>query len=384
MNIESDYRKLESQYIMPAFSREIMIARGSGCTVTDADGKQYLDLVAGIAVCSTGHCHPKVVAAITDQAKELIHCSNLYYVPHQGALAKKLVERSGFPGNAKAFFSNSGAEAMEAAIKLARVRTGKKEFIACEGGFHGRTMGSLACTHKPAIRDPFMPLQPFSRFIPFGDVDALKKAITPDTAAVVLEPVQGEGGVIVPPPGYLKQVREICTECNILLILDEIQTGMGRTGTWFAYQQEGVIPDIVTIAKGIASGFPMGAIVAREGLEFGKSEHGSTFAGGPIACAAALATIEVIEEYLPEVTAKGERFRAALADLNPRVMGLMIGITIGDQCGAVQKECAVQGLLVNCAANGNLRLVPPLTITNAEIDQATEIINAAVRKFVNT
>jgi len=365
---------------MPAFSREILITKGSGCIVTDAEGKQYLDFVAGIAVCSTGHCHPKVVRAITEQAADLIHCSNLYYVPHQGTLAKKLVEISGIGGNAKAFFSNSGAEAMEAAIKLAKVRTGKHEFIACEGGFHGRTMGSLACTHKPAIRDPFMPLQPCSVFVPYGDADAIRKVITQNTAAVILEPVQGENGVIIPPPGYLKQVRKICDEKGVLLILDEIQTGMGRTGTWFAYQQEDITPDIVTIAKGIASGFPMGAIVAREGLEFGKSEHGSTFAGGPVACAAALATIEVIEDILPGVAQKAERIRKALADLNPRVQGLMIGITIGDTCAAVQKACAEQGLLVNCAANGNLRLVPPLVITEEEIDRATGIINEAVRK----
>ena len=376
MNIESDYRKLESQYIMPAFSREIMITKGSGCTVTDADGKQYLDLVAGIAVCSTGHCHPKVVQAIQKQAAELIHCSNLYYIPHQGNLAKKLVEISGFPGNAKAFFSNSGAEAMEGAIKLARIRTGKKELVACEGGFHGRTMGSLACTHKPAIRNPFMPLQPFSVFVPYGDADAIRQSITRDTAAVVLEPVQGEGGVIIPPAGYLKEVREICDEEDTLLIMDEVQTGMGRTGTWFGYQQEGIRPDIITIAKGIASGFPMGAIVAREGLEFGRSEHGSTFAGGPLACAAALATIDIIEEVLPQVSQKGRRFGQALAPLNPRVKGLMIGITLGeDKCPAVQKACAEKGLLVNCAAHGNLRLVPPLTITDAEIDRATGIIN---------
>ncbi|WP_319579324.1 acetylornithine transaminase [uncultured Methanospirillum sp.] len=384
MKFESDYRELESQYIMPAFSREIMITKGSGCTVTDADGKQYLDLVAGIAVCSTGHCHPKVVKAITEQATDLIHCSNLYYVPHQGALAKKLVEISGLPGKAKAFFSNSGAEAMEGALKLARIRTGKKEVVACEGGFHGRTMGSLACTHKPAIRDPFMPLQPFTTFVPYGDADALKAAITSETAAVVLEPIQGEGGVITPPAGYLKQVREICDSNGVLLIVDEVQSGMGRTGQWFAFQEDGILPDVITMAKAIASGFPMGAIVAREGLEFGKSEHGSTFAGGPIACAAALASIDVIGELLPEVAAKGERFRAALAHLNPRVRGLMIGITIGDHCADVQKECAAHGLLVNCAAHGNLRLVPPLTITNAEIDQATGIINAAVSKFTRT
>ena len=273
---------------------------------------------------------------------------------------------------------------MEGALKLARIRTGKKEVVACEGGFHGRTMGSLACTHKPAIREPFMPLEPPTTFVPYGDIKALEHAITPQTGAVVLEPIQGESGVIIPPAGYLKKVREICNARNVLLIIDEVQTGMGRTGTWFAFQHEGITPDVITIAKGIASGFPMGAIVAREGLEFGRSEHGSTFAGGPIACAAALASIEVIEEVLPEVTAKGERFGKALADLNPRVMGLMIGITIGDQCGAVQKECATHGLLVNCAAHGNLRLVPPLTITNAEIDRAAGIINAAVAKQIRS
>lgn len=384
MNVETDYKELESRYIMPAFSREIMITNGSGCHVTDSDGKEYLDLVAGIAVCNTGHCHPEVVRAIAEQASELIHCSNLYYVPHQGVLAKKLVEISGMPGNAKAFFSNSGAEAMEGAIKLAKVRTGRHEFIACEGGFHGRTMGSLACTHKPAIRDPFMPLQPCSIFVPYGDPDAIRKAITPDTAAVILEPIQGEGGVIIPPKGYLRAVRDICDEKGILFILDEIQTGMGRTGTWFAYQQEGILPDIVTIAKGIASGFPMGAIVAREGLEFQKSEHGSTFAGGPIACAAALASIRVIEQVLQDVNAKGELFRSAFAALNPRVRGLMIGITIGDQCAAIQKECAEQGLLVNCAANGNLRLVPPLIITPEEIRLAAGIINGAVKKLTGS
>ncbi len=379
-NTTEDYRTLESAYIMPAFSREIMITKGSGCTVTDADGKEYLDLVAGIAVCSTGHCHPKIVGAIARQAAELIHCSNLYYVPGQGTLARRIVEIAGLKGASKAFFSNSGAEAMEGALKLARVRTGKKEFIACEHGFHGRTMGSLACTHKPAIRDPFMPLQPPCRFVPYGDPEAIRAAITGDTAAVVVEPVQGESGVIIPPPGYLKQVREICDETDVLLILDEIQTGMGRTGTWFAYQQEGITPDIVTIAKGIASGFPMGAIVAREGLAFGKSEHGSTFAGGPLACAAALATIEVISEILPGVQEKGRRLGDALASHTPRVKGLMIGVSLGDACAAVQKGCAERGLLVNCAADGNLRLVPPLTITSAEIDRAAGIINETISK----
>ncbi|MBP9008049.1 MAG: aspartate aminotransferase family protein [Methanospirillum sp.] len=363
---------------MPAFSRDIMLVKGSGCTVTDAEGRSYLDFVAGIAVCSTGHCHPKVVKAIQEQAAELIHCSNLYYVPHQGTLAKRLVEYSGLK---KAFFSNSGAEANEAAIKLARVRTGKKEFIACEDGFHGRTMASLACTHKPAIREPFLPLNPRCTFVPYGDADVIRKAITKDIAAVMVEPVQGEAGVIIPPEGYLREVREICDEKDVLLILDEVQTGIGRTGKWFAYQHEKIQPDIVSLAKGIASGFPMGAIIARDGLEFLKSEHGSTFAGGPVACAAALATLDVINEVLPSVAHKSEQMKKALSAHEIRITGLMAGMTIGDSCPAVQQACRENGVLVNCAAHGNLRLVPPLVISAEEIDRGCGVIHAAIESI---
>ncbi len=371
-----NYRELDAEYMMPAFGRNMMITRGSGCTVWDDTGKHYLDLVAGIAVCNTGHCHPAVVQAIQKQAAELIHCSNLYYVPHQANLAEVLVRKTGL---VKAFFSNSGAEANEAALKLARLRTGKKQFIACEHGFHGRTMGSLACTHKPAIREPFLPLEPHTRFVPYGDAGAVRSAITAETAGVILEPIQGEAGVIIPPEGYLREVREICDEKDVLLIMDEIQTGMGRTGTWLACQQEKVAPDIVTLAKGIASGFPMGAIVAREELEFRRSEHGSTFAGGPIASAAALASIGVIEAVLPTVTGKGEQFATRLKEFAPRVRGLMIGISVGDACADVQKRCQDSGVLVNCAADGNLRLVPPLVITDEEIDQACSVLDGAIR-----
>lgn len=375
MSSQSDYKTLDSQYYMPAFGREIMITRGSGSTVYDADNNAYLDLVAGIAVCSTGHCHPKVVQAIQKQAAELIHCSNLFYVPHQAELARELVRITGL---SKAFFSNSGAEANEAALKLARIRTGKKNFIACEGAFHGRTMGSLACTYKPAIREPFEPLQPECTFVPYGVASAIEKAVDDNTAGVIIEPIQGESGVIIPKAGYLREVRKICDEKGLILIFDEIQTGMGRTGTWMSYQHEGVKPDIVTLAKGIASGFPMGAIVAREGLEFGRSEHGSTFAGGPLACAAALATIEVLEDLLPSIKAKGERFASALQAHHPRVSGLMIGFYAGERCAEIQKKCVANGVLINCAANGNIRLVPPLVITESEIDRACEVINAAL------
>lgn len=375
MQKHNDYRALEARYYMPAFSRDIMIVRGQGSRVWDAEGKEYLDCVAGIAVCSTGHCHPAVTRAICEQAKRLIHCSNLYYVPGQAELAQKLVERTGM---AKAFFSNSGAEASDGALKLARVRTGRKKFVAFTHGFHGRTIGSLAVTHKPGIREPFEPLGMARTFVEYGDAEGLRNAVDSDTAGVIVEPIQGEAGVIIPPDSFFREIREICDGAGALMIVDEVQTGMGRTGKWLAIQHTGVVPDIITLAKGIASGFPMGALLAREGLEFKKSEHGSTFAGGPLACAAALATLQVIEEILPSISGKGERFRTNLSKYNPRIRGLMIGMTVGDRCGAVQKQCAERGLLVNCAADGNLRLVPPLVITDEEIDHASTIIREAL------
>ncbi len=278
----------------------------------------------------------------------------------------------------KAFFSNSGAEATDGALKLARVRTGKKKFVAFTHGFHGRTVGSLAVTHKPAIREPFEPLGIKSSFVEYGDLDGLKKAVDSDTAGVLVEPIQGEAGIIIPPDSFLEGVREICDKTGALMIVDEVQTGMGRTGKWLAIQHTKVKPDIVTLAKGIASGFPMGALVAREGLEFKKSEHGSTFAGGPLACATALATLKVIEDVLPSVAAKGERFKAGLAKYHPRVRGLMIGLTVGDTCPDIQKKCAEAGLIVNCAADGNLRLVPPLVISDTEIDFAVKVLNGII------
>jgi acetylornithine/N-succinyldiaminopimelate aminotransferase len=370
-----DYRALDARYYMPAFSRDLMLVRGQGSMVWDADGKEYIDCVAGIAVCSTGHCHPDVVNAICDQAHRLIHCSNLYYVPHQAELAQKL---AGITGMHKVFFSNSGAEATDGALKLARVRTGRKKFVAFTHGFHGRTVGSLAVTHKPAIREPFEPLGIPCTFVEYGDLDGLAKAVDRDTAGVIVEPIQGEAGVIIPPDSFFTGIREICDRTGALMIVDEVQTGMGRTGKWLAIRHTGAEPDMVTLAKGIASGFPMGALLAREGLEFRKSEHGSTFAGGPLACAAALATIGVIEKILPDIGRKGERFRAGFKKFNPRVRGLMIGITAGEKCPDIQKVCADNGVLVNCAADGNLRLVPPLVITDAEIDRVVQVVNGAL------
>jgi acetylornithine/N-succinyldiaminopimelate aminotransferase len=375
MKSSPEYKELDARYFMPAFSRNLMITKGQGSKVWDADGREYIDCVAGIAVCSTGHCHPDVVKAICDQAHELIHCSNLYYVPHQGVLARKLVEITGMD---KVFFSNSGAEATDAALKLARVRTGKKKFVAFTHGFHGRTVGSLAVTHKPAIREPFEPLGPVCSFVDYGDMKGLRDAVDNNTAGVLVEPVQGEAGVIIPPDGFLEGVREVCDRMGALMIADEVQTGMGRTGKWLAMQHTKAVPDIVTLAKGIASGFPMGAIAARKGLEFKTSEHGSTFAGGPLGCAAALATIKVIEKVLPEIPGKAERFRNGLSKYDPRVAGLLIGMSVGERCPAVRDACMEQGVLVNCAADGNLRLMPPLVITNNEIDRAIDVVRGAL------
>jgi len=307
---------LADTYITPIFDRSLMIVKGSGSTVYDAQGRSYIDCFGGVAVCSTGHCHPAVVAAIRKQAGILIHCSNHFYVPGQGELAQQLASITGL---SHVFLTNSGTEANEAALKLARVRTGKKQFFAFENGFHGRTRGSLACTYKPQIREPFGPFTTDCSFLPYGDPVVLEEAVNHETAAVIVEPVQGEAGVIIPPKGFIRQVREICDEKNILMIADEIQTGMGRTGRWLACEHEGVTPDIVTLAKGIASGFPLGAMVSSEDLVFAPGEHGGTYNGGPLACATALASLEVIEEILPYVERKGELFSRNLKEFDSRV-----------------------------------------------------------------
>lgn len=367
-------KQLDAKYYMPAFGRDMEIVRGKGCHLWDSTGKKYLDLVAGIAVCSTGHCHPAVTAAICKQAQTLIHCSNLYYVPGQAELAEKLSKASGLR---KVFFSNSGAEANDAAMKLAIRATGRHEFVSFEHDFHGRTVGSLACTHKPEIRVPFEPLGIPCKFSPYGDIEALKGVITKKTAAVMFEPIQGETGVIIPPDDFLPGIRDLCDDCGALMICDEVQTGMGRTGKWFAFQHSSVKPDIISLAKGVASGIPMGAIIARGGLEFTRGEHGSTFAGGPIACAAGNATFDVLKSVIPRVPAMGERFRKGLARLNPRVRGLMIGITAGEKAPAIAEYCRERGVLINVAGGVNIRIVPPLIIQNRDIDYAVDLINEA-------
>jgi len=373
----SDYQQLNEDYLMRIFSRDLMIVKGQGSKVWDENGKEYIDCVAGIAVCSTGHCHPIVVKAICEQAQKLIHISNLYYVPGQAELGKRLVELTGLTGG-RAFFANSGTEANEAAIKLARVRTGKSHFISFQEGFHGRSSGALALTHKVNYRQPFAPLQPECSFVPYGDEEAVKEAIRPDTAAIVMEGVQGEAGVIPSRKGFLAAIRDICDDTGCWMIMDEIQTGIGRTGKWFSYEHENILPDVVSMAKGMGSGFPMGAIVAREGLEFRPGEHGGTFNGGPIACAAGSATLKVVESVLSDVERKGQRFKNAINAENIRQTGLMIGVPVPEgTCTDIQKECQKNGVLVNCAS-GSIRLVPPLNISDDEIDFAAGVLNEAL------
>ncbi|MDQ4024911.1 MAG: acetylornithine/succinylornithine family transaminase, partial [Actinomycetota bacterium] len=273
----------------------VRFVSGRGATLVDEHGKEYLDLTAGIAVASTGHCHPAVTAAIREQAGRLVHVSNLYETDPAAALAERL---SGLTGGMRSFFCNSGAEAVEAALKLARRYGGhRRTIVAASGGFHGRTMGALSVTGQPAKRAPFEPLVGGVVHVPFGDVRALADALGPGVAAVLLEPIQGEAGVIVPPEPYLAEVRRLCDESGALLILDEVQTGIARTGRWFAYEHAGVTPDILCLAKGLGAGLPIGACLARPDVaaSFGRGDHGSTFGGGPVPAAAALAVLQVVE-----------------------------------------------------------------------------------------
>ncbi len=374
---------IDSSYVMPTYTRQpIALVKGEGAKVYDIEGMEYIDCVAGIAVNNVGHCHPKVVSAIKSQVESLIHVSNLYYNIPQLKLAEKLVSLTGM---SKAFFCNSGAEAVEAAMKLARVSTGKHNFIAASGAFHGRTFGSLSLTHKNMFRKPFEPLVEATTFVPYDDIDSISENINENTAAVILEPIQGEAGVIIPSPDYLSNVRKICDETNTLLIFDEVQTGFGRTGKWFCKDHSSVIPDIMTMAKAIGGGFPMGAIVARDGISFSKSEHASTFGGSPLACAASLATIEAIEEenMIERTNELGTYFKQKLEGMNRsdivdvRGSGLMIALELSSNCADIVGYAREHGLLLNNTSESVLRLVPPLVITKDQIDTVVNILEQA-------
>lgn len=371
----------ESRYqgaIMNTFGTPMrMLVRGEGAYVWDADGTRYLDLVAGIAVNALGHGHPAIIAAVTEQLSTLGHTSNLFATEPQIKLAEKLVELVGH--DSRVFFTNSGAEANEAAFKVTR-RTGRTKIVVAEGSFHGRTMGALALTSKEAYRAPFEPLPGDVTFIPYGDVAALEAAIDDSVAAFLVEPIQGEAGVIVPPDGYLQAAREITSRHGALLWLDEVQTGMGRTGAWFAHAESGIVPDLMTLAKGLGGGIPIGACIAigdAAGL-LQPGNHGTTFGGNAVATAAALAVIEVIEteKLLDHVTTIGDQIRRGLAD-HPLVTevtgrGLLVGIVLREPLAAeAQKAALAAGLIINNATAERLRLAPPLILSE---DQAADAV----------
>ena len=353
---------------------KLTLARGRGAHVWDTDGKEYIDYLGGIAVNALGHAHPALVAAVTEQMSTLGHVSNFFASEPQIRLAEKLLALLGAAG--KVFFTNSGTEAVEAAFKVTR-RTGRTHVVAAEGGFHGRTMGALALTSKEAYRTPFEPLPGHVTFVPYGDAAALAAAVTDETAAVLLEPIQGEAGVVVPPEGYLRAAREIATEHGALLWLDEIQTGMGRTGLWFEHQRSGVTPDLVTVAKGLGGGFPIGACIALgpAGDLLQPGNHGTTFGGNPVACAAALAVIATIESegLLQHATTLGQQLRDGLG-ADPRVTevrgeGLLIGLDlVGDVSAHVAAAALAAGFIINNPTPRRIRLAPPLVLTSADLD----------------
>ncbi|GAA1207236.1 acetylornithine transaminase [Pseudonocardia alaniniphila] len=369
---------LMNNYGVPPLS----LVRGAGAEVWDADGRRYLDLVGGIAVNSLGHAHPAVVEAVTTQLSTLGHTSNLYITEPGLELAEKLKELLEQP-DARVLFCNSGTEAVEAAFKIAR-RTGRPNLVAAENAFHGRTMGALALTGQPAKRTPFEPMPPGVSHVPYGDVAALDAAVGPDTAAVVLEPIMGEAGAITPPEGYLRAAREITAARGALLVLDEVQTGIGRTGTWFAHQHEGIVPDVVTLAKGLGGGLPIGACIgigaAASLLEPGQ--HGTTFGGNPVCCAAAVAVLRTIaaDGLLEHVTLVGKGIATGIEELHHPLVrevsgaGLLIGIGLtAPVSGAVAAAARDAGFLVNNAVPDRIRLVPPLIITE---EQAGEFLSA--------
>ena len=379
---------------MKTYGRYPIVAeRGEGCRLWDVDGTVYLDFLAGVAVNNLGHCHPKVVKALQEQAGRLLHCSNFYHIPQQIELAEWLCAHS-FAD--RVFFCNSGAEANEAAMKLAR-KHGRETFgenrfeiVTALASFHGRTIGAISATGQDKVRVGFDPLVPGFSYVPFGDIEALRERISPQTCAVMLEPVQGEGGVKVPPPGYLKAVRDLCNAFDLLLIFDEVQVGCGRTGSLWAYEQEGAQPDIMTLAKGLAGGAPIGALLTTKTLaeRLGPGSHGSTFGGNPLVCAAALAAMQALtgDGILDHCREMGLYLRGKLEQLKDkydfikdvRGRGLIIGMELAIEGGDLVKAAMQRGLLINCTAGNVLRFVPPLIVTAADIDEAAGILDAVL------
>jgi acetylornithine/N-succinyldiaminopimelate aminotransferase len=389
MNKEELIASSEKNIIGTYRRQPVLFVRGEGAHLWDTEGKEYVDFVAGIAVCSLGHSHPRVVEAIRKQAGTLTHVSNLYYTEPQIRFAQMLVENS-FAD--RVFFCNSGAEANEAAIKLARKYghdnlKGKYEILTMKGSFHGRTLAAITATGQEKFHVGFSPLPEGFRYIPFNDVQCLEKAISKKTCAVLLEPIQGEGGVRVPDEGYLRAVREICDRKGILMILDEVQTGMGRTGKLFGYEHYGITPDIMTLAKALGNGLPVGALAATEKVaaSFGPGTHASTFGGNPLAMAAAIATLETIleEGFLENCRKMGEYLQERLWSLRKdhpvvqdvRGKGLLVGLDLTVEGNSIVKSCLERGVLINCTFDHILRMVPPLVITRQDVDRLVQVLD---------
>ena len=361
-------------------SPSIALVKGKGLVVTDADGKQYLDFLGGIATNILGHAHPAIVKAVSKQVSILSHVSNFYVHPNAVELAEKLASMTG-DKSAKVFFCQSGAEANEAALKLSR-RTGKVRAVAAQGAFHGRTMGALSLTGQPSKREPFLPLVKGVKHVPYGDIEAMRKAVTKKTAMVIMEPIMGEAGVIVPPADYLQELRALCDAKGALLVIDAVQTGMGRTGDWFGYEYSGITPDVITLAKGLGGGLPLGAMIAlgKAADLFQPGDHGSTFGGNPVTTAAGLAAIKFIEsqKLLKKVEKQGAYLMQELALIpgvsEVRGAGLLLGIELenlksSDVASALRKS----GVLVNAANPTTIRLAPALIVTDVQIKKFISI-----------
>lgn len=392
MNVMENLIELGNKYVMNTYKRlPKVFIQGSGTYVWDNEGNKYLDFVSGIAVNSLGHCPQVVTEAIQEQAAKLIHCSNLYWIEPQIKLAQFLVEKSCCD---QAFFCNSGTEANEAAIKLARKwGQGRYEIITMEQSFHGRTLGSLTATGQEKYRKAFSPLVAGFKYVPFGDLAALKEAITSQTCAIMLEPIQGEGGINVPAQGYLQQVEEICRQENILLIADEVQTGLGRTGKSFGYQNFNITPDIITLAKALGGGVPIGAMLAKKHVAeaFVPGDHAATFGGNPLAATAALKASSVLlnEDFLSSVQEKGQYFTNKLAELQKQFpekitkvkgLGLMLGCDLAIEAAPIVEFCLENKVLINAVGGKILRFVPPLNVTEDQINQVVAVLTKAFQE----
>lgn len=389
--------EIGQKYVMNTYGRLPMaLVKGEGVYVWDADGNKYLDFVAGLAVNSLGHCHPKVVQAIREQAGILMHVSNLYWIEPQVRLAQLLIENSALD---RVFFCNSGAEANEGAIKLARkyakkyMGPEKYEIITMEKSFHGRTLAAVTATAQTKYQKDLDPLPTGFKYVPFNESAALAEAVSAHTCAVMLEPVQGEGGVNVADYDYMQKVKQFCIERNLLLIFDEVQCGLARTGKLFAYEHYGVDPDIMTLAKAIAGGFPMGALLAKEKVAecFQPGDHAATFGGNPLASAAGYAAVSILADkaFLAETAEKGLYFKSKLhwlKDKYPfiadvRGKGLMLGIEVTVEAKSIVDACQAEGLLINCVGSGVLRFIPPLVITRRDIDNAVQILDKVMSQL---